>query len=97
MRRIFRKYHRLLATIICLPLALTVLTGMATTLVEEWHLGMGLSRGFLLGLHTGEIFGLQAIYPLLNGLGIVGLLVTGLSMTGLFRKKAAQPAARAKD
>ena len=88
MKRAFRKYHRVLAIIICLPLALTVLTGMATTLVGEWNLGVGtVSRSFLLALHTGEIFGLQAIYPLLNGLGIIGLLVTGMTMTGLFRRR----------
>jgi hypothetical protein len=87
MKRAFRKYHRVLATILCLPLALTVLTGMATTMVGEWSLNLGLSRGLLLGLHTGEIFHLQGIYPILNGLGLVGLLVTGMSMTSLFKPK----------
>jgi hypothetical protein len=40
-----------------------------------------------LKIHTGEIFHLQAIYPILNGLGMIGLLVTGLSMSGLFGRK----------
>jgi hypothetical protein len=87
MKRQFRKYHRFIAPIICLPLSLTVLTGMATTMVGEWSLNFGLSRSFLLELHTGEIFHLQAIYPILNGLGLIGLLVTGVSMTGLFPRK----------
>jgi hypothetical protein len=91
MKRAFRKYHRVLATILCLPLALTVLTGMATTMVGEWSLNLGLSRSLLLGLHSGEIFHLQAIYPILNGLGLVGLLVTGMSMTSLFKTKKAKP------
>jgi hypothetical protein len=91
MKRAFRKYHRVLATILCLPLALTVLTGMATTMVGEWSLNLGLSRGLLLGLHSGEIFHLQGIYPILNGLGLIGLLVTGMSMTSLFKAKKVRP------
>jgi hypothetical protein len=93
MKRAFRKYHRVLATILCLPLALTVLTGMAITMVGEWSLNLGLSRGLLLGLHTGEIFHLQGIYPILNGLGLVGLLVTGMSMTSLFKTKKVKSSA----
>jgi hypothetical protein len=89
MKRAFRKYHRVLATILCLPLALTILTGMATTMVGEWSLNFGLSRGFLLALHTGEIFHFEAIYPILNGLGLIGLLVTGVSMTSLFKARKA--------
>jgi hypothetical protein len=88
MKRALRKYHRTLAIAVCLPLALTVLTGMATTLVGEWSLKIGLSRSLLLKLHTGEIFHLETIYPLLNGLGLIGLLVTGLSMSPLFKRKS---------
>jgi hypothetical protein len=91
MKRAFRKYHRVLATILCLPLALTVLTGMAVTMVGEWSLNLGISRGLLLGLHNGEVFHLQGIYPILNGVGLIGLLVTGMSMTSLFKPKKAKP------
>jgi hypothetical protein len=91
MKRAFRKYHRMLAPILFLPLALTVLTGMAATMAEEWHLNLGVSRSFLLHLHTGETFHLEAIYPMLDGLGLIGLLVTGISMTGLMKKKPQQP------
>ena len=87
MKRAFRKYHRAIALIISLPVALTVITGMIVTMVGEWGLNIGLTRGFLLSLHTGEIFHLQGIYPILNGLGLIGLLVTGLSMSGVFDKK----------
>ncbi|CDN16129.1 hypothetical protein RintRC_5364 [Richelia intracellularis] len=38
-------------------------------------------------IHTGEIFHLQGFYPILNGLGFVGLAITGVSMSGLFGKK----------
>ena len=87
MNRAFRKYHRLLGIIVALPIALTVLTGMAIAIVREWPLGIEISSRFLLKIHTGEIFHLQAIYPILNGLGMIGLLVTGLSMSGFFGRK----------
>ncbi|BAZ69035.1 MAG: peptidase [Pelatocladus maniniholoensis HA4357-MV3] len=87
MKRLFRKYHRTLALIIALPLILTALTGMLATVVREWPIDTGFSSGFILSIHTGEIFHLQAIYPMLNGLGIIGLVVTGLSMSGLFNQK----------
>jgi len=87
MKKAFRKYHRILAIIIALPLTLTVLIGMLTTVVKEWPINTEISARLLLKVHTGEIFNLQAIYPILNGLGIIGLLVTGLSMSGLFGRR----------
>jgi hypothetical protein len=87
MKRAFRKYHRALALILCLPIALTVLTGMLATVIREWSfLNTGLSSNLILRIHTGEIFHLEAIYPMLNGLGLIGMLVTGLSMSGMFSK-----------
>lgn len=90
MNRLFRKYHRWLALIVLVPLALTVVTGMLTTVSQEWPINIGLTSSFLLKLHTGEIFGLQAIYPILDGIGVIGLLVTGANMLGLFGKKKAK-------
>lgn len=90
MKRSFRKYHRVLGIIVSVPLVLTVLTGMLTTVVREWSVSIGVPASFLLSIHTGEIFHLEGIYPILNGLGLLGLLVTGLSMSGLFGKKTRQ-------
>ncbi|MBU7584748.1 MAG: peptidase [Nostoc sp. TH1S01] len=89
MNRMFRRYHRQLAIILCLPLFLTVLTGMGYTVAHEWLHQDELGE-FLLGLHTLEIIHLEEIYPILNGLGLVGLLITGVTMTGLFRQRASQ-------
>lgn len=86
INRAFRKYHRTLAIVLCLPLLLTILTGMATTMAEEWSFDLGVSRSFILKLHTGEIFHLQGFYPILNGLGLLGLMITGISMSRVFRK-----------
>lgn len=89
MKRAFRKYHRLLAVIVAIPLLLTVLTGIAASLVEEWGLGAGIiSRSVLLDIHSGEILHLAAIYPLLNGLGLLAMIVTGLSMSPLFNRRS---------
>lgn len=87
MKRSVRKYHRIVAPIIALPLALTILTGMLTTVVQEWPINIGLTSSLILSIHTGEIFHLQAIYPILNGLGLIIMLVTGISMSGLLGKK----------
>ena len=87
MKQILRKYHQALAIILCIPLLLTVLTGMATTMVGEWSLNFGVSRRLLLQIHTGEIVHLQGIYPMLNGIGLIGLLIIGLSMSKLFSRK----------
>ena len=87
MKRLARKYHRIIAPIIALPLVLTVLTGMLVTIVREWPINTGLTSSLILSLHTGEIFHLQAIYPILNGLGLIVLVVTGISMSGVFGKK----------
>ncbi|MEH1779219.1 peptidase [Nostoc sp.] len=90
MKRSFRKYHRIFGIILSVPLVLTVLTGMLVTFVREWSIGIGVPASFLLGIHTGEIFHLEKIYPILNGLGLLGLLGTGLSMSGLFGKRTRQ-------
>jgi hypothetical protein len=85
MMRAFRKYHRALAIIVSLPLILTVLSGMGYTVFDE-YLGMEGAAEKMIQLHTMEFLGLGKIYPILNGIGLVGMLATGISMTSLFRK-----------
>lgn len=88
INRLFRKYHRTLAVILSLPILLTIITGIGYTVFDEWF-EQGEIGQFLLEVHTMEILHLEKIYPLLNAIGLIGLLVTGLSMTNLFRKKPA--------
>jgi hypothetical protein len=90
LNRAFRKYHRYIAIAVSLPLILTVLTGLGYTIFDELFEIEGAGR-FFMGLHTMSILHLEGIYPLLNGLGLIGLLVTGLSMTGLLRKRKVTP------
>lgn len=89
MIRAFRKYHRQIAIAVSLPLILTVISGVGYSLFDEWFEQEKIAE-FLLEIHTMEILHLEKIYPLLNGLGLIGLLVTGLSMTGLFKKSSKQ-------
>jgi len=86
MKKIFRKYHRLIATLFCLPLLFTALTGISIAIADTW-LHQEELAGFLITVHTLQIFKLDAIVPVLNGLGLIGLVATGVSMTGLFAKR----------
>lgn len=86
MNRVFRKYHRQIAIVASLPLILTVISGVGYTIFDEWF-GLDDIAHFMMGIHTMKILKLDTIYPVLNGLGLIGLLVTGLSMTGLFNKR----------
>lgn len=72
-----------MAPIVLLPLFITVFTGVAYRLGKSW---LGLSRDqvhFLMVIHEGEYLGqtLEPIYVLLNGLGLLWMLITGLTMT----------------
>jgi len=86
MKNTFRKYHRLIATLFCLPLLFTALTGMSIAIADTW-LHQEELAAFLITVHTFQLFKLDAILPVLNGLGLIGLVATGLSMTGLFAKR----------
>lgn len=87
MQRAFRKYHRVIALIISMPILLTTITGIIVTFIREWGLNIDVSSRWLLDIHTGEIFHLEGVYPILNGVGLLSLLVSGLSMSGVFRQR----------
>ena len=77
--RQFRQLHRTVAPLILLPLTITVLTGVAYRIGKSW---LGLSKEqvhILMVIHEGEYFGasLEPFYVLLNGLGLLWMLVTG--------------------
>ncbi|AOY80976.1 PepSY-associated TM helix domain-containing protein [Moorena producens JHB] len=92
-----RKLHSTLAPIILLPFMITAITGIAYRLGRSWF---GLSKDqahFLMVIHEGRFLGdqLRPIYVLLNGLGLIFMLVTGIVMywksirkKGLFSSKA---------
>jgi hypothetical protein len=91
-----RKLHRTLAPIVLLPLVITVTTGVTYRLSKDWF---GLTRDqvhFLMTLHEGEYLGstLEPFYVLLNGLGLLWMLVTGGVMAFQHFRKAFKPKAQ---
>ena len=75
-----RKIHRQIAPIIFLPLSLTVLTGVIFNVAEKWFGLEGEKIGFLMQIHTGKFLHLEKIYPFLNGLGAIAMIITGIIM-----------------
>ncbi len=61
-----------------LPMFLTVITGM----LFQWAVAVGQADQFLwlLDLHRGKFgrINLELIYPFLNGLGLLSMVITGL-------------------
>lgn len=85
--RSLRNLHRKLAPIVFLPFFVTALTGVGYRIGKTW---LGLSDNFgdwMMYIHQGTYLGsqLRPVYVLLNGLGLVGMAVSGLVMTGIFR------------
>lgn len=85
----WRWYHRIIAPIALLPLLISATTGIGYRLGKAWF---GLSNdqaAILLRLHQGSYLGdaLKPIYVLLVGLGLLVLLISGIQMTGIFRKR----------
>jgi hypothetical protein len=85
----FRQIHRRLAPLFFIPLALVAMTGIGYSLGESW---LGLPEGIadrLMDIHQGSFLGnrLRPIYVLVVGMGLLSLLITGIEMTGMFRKK----------
>lgn len=75
-----RKVHRILAPIVLLPLLVTLVTGslyqiaLLTDNVADYY--------WLIRIHKGDwlVINLEAIYPFLNALGLLVMLVTGITM-----------------
>lgn len=77
--RQFRKLHQTVAPIVLFPLFVTVCTGVTYRLAKSWF---GSSRDqvhWLMVMHEGEYLGpiLEPFYVLLNGLGLLWMLITG--------------------
>lgn len=75
-----RQLHRALVPFVVLPLLITLLTGTA------FQFAVAADRAadflWLLDLHRGKFgsINLEFIYPILNALGLLTLIITGLLM-----------------
>jgi len=78
-QRILRRIHRALAPIVALPLLVTVVTG---SLYQIARLNDNFDYYWLIQIHKGQWgpLDLQAVYPFLNGLGLLLMVATGLSL-----------------
>ncbi|MGB3615475.1 MAG: hypothetical protein WBA10_16905 [Elainellaceae cyanobacterium] len=78
-QRHFRELHRFVAPIVMLPLVVTIFTGVSYRLSKDWFGWTRDQAHWLMVIHEGEYFGetLKSVYVLLNGLGLVWMLVTG--------------------
>ncbi|MBP5972071.1 PepSY domain-containing protein [Brasilonema sp. CT11] len=85
----FRVVHRVIAPIIFLPLAVTAVTGILFRVGKNWFGMSGEQAALFLRIHQGSYLGsfFRPFYVLLLGLGLLAMLVTGINMTGIFRKR----------
>ncbi|WP_448571811.1 PepSY domain-containing protein [Trichothermofontia sp.] len=81
--------HRTLAVIACLPLSMSALTGIGYGLGRAWFNLPGRQAGWLLQLHQGAYLGPvgRSFYVLLVGLGLLGLLLSGIHLSGILRRR----------
>jgi hypothetical protein len=89
----FRTLHRKSAPIIFIPLFLTALTGIAFRLGRTWFgIPDDVAEWFLV-IHQGEFLGqmLVPIYVLLMGMGLLGMIITGLTMLRRKNNPSAKP------
>lgn len=86
----WRKLHRILAPILLLPLLLTAITGVIYRLSLSWFHIPRNTVEILMNIHEGAFLGsqLKSVYVLLMGLGLIGLIVTGMVISsGVFSKR----------
>lgn len=83
-----RQVHKTLAPIMLLPLLLTLITGSIYQLVDLG--GKGDAYDWLLDLHKGHFgsLNLETIYPFLNALGLLIMVITGISMWLQLRRRS---------
>lgn len=85
----WRWFHRFLAPIAFLPLFVSAITGIAYRLGRAWFGLSGEQASMLLKIHQGSYLGttFKPFYVLLVGGSLVALLITGIQMTRIFRKR----------
>jgi hypothetical protein len=94
--RHFRKLHRKIAPVLFLPLLLSAVTGVLFRLGRNWWELPNEVTGWMMAIHQGEYLGssLSPIYVLLVGLGLLGLVISGLSMLKVKHQLTQHPSKR---
>lgn len=81
-----RKLHRKIAPFVFLPLFVTALTGVSYRVARSWF-GVSEEVGdMIMFIHQGTFLGkdLRVFYVILNGLGLLGMVVSGIVMSSIF-------------
>ncbi len=96
MNKQFRAIHRKAAPLLFIPLLITAITGIGYRLGRSWF---GASDGFaslMMTFHEGRYLGrpLVPVYVLLVGLGLLGMLTTGMVMALSARERKAKSVKR---
>ncbi len=87
---LLRKYHKQISIVTLFPMTLLAITGTIIPIVD--NMGLADATNFMIKLHTGKLFGLDTFYSIACGLALIGLLVTGVALTGLLPKSRAKSA-----
>lgn len=92
-QRTFRKIHRQIAPILFLPLLISALTGIGYRISKSWFGMSGENADIFMSFHQGEYLGnaLKPIYVLLLGVGLLGMLVSGLIMSKFWQTADSKP------
>jgi uncharacterized iron-regulated membrane protein len=90
-----RKLHRKIAPIVFLPLFVTALTGITYRVARSWLGASDKIGDMIMFIHQGTYLGkeLRVFYVILNGLGLIAMVVSGIIMSGIFsnRRKGSTP------
>jgi hypothetical protein len=83
-----RKFHRVLAITLCLPLLVSAATGIAYKVGETWFGISDQTQEFLMTLHEGAWLGpaLKPFYVIFVGVGLLAVIVSGWRIA--WRRKA---------
>lgn len=84
-----RRFHRVLAPLIVLPLIVSALSGVILRLSQSWFGVSGEPIRILLALHQGSYLGpiLHPFYVLLVGAGLLFMLLSGINLTGIVHRR----------
>ena len=87
LKALFYKHHRIMGIVLFIPLFLTAVTGVLAIIFEEVFDNRELAE-LMLDIHTMDILGIEGIYCVIVGIGMIWLLVTGLVLSGIFPFKS---------
>jgi len=86
-----RYWHRIAGLGLMIPLATSAITGIGFRLTQTWFGWTKAQAQWLLDIHQGTLlFGrdYRAYYVIVIGLGLLGLVTTGATMLGWFKRSA---------